>query len=528
MTSLSQKMQLSPFPITLQGAKGQLIKTSGLYKSHQHPDNHNHSYNTFHRIAVESPPSTMISSGSKHTFYLKSNYAMKPHNPRVEYTCVVANASVRVAPLISQVKQITFSRGTGNQVHILGEQIKLSMQAIASDRVREQKFREAGSVDDVYTGRDLPVGTHKLYLPLDYTILGLTQPFFPNWGNQDLKVEIEWYSGVISGTATNITCSEAHFLCNDTALTDADAQELVAIHRNPVITNYLDWELVEPANTPSTSAGSVNNVFLDQLHGKCVAMLVALRDSGWAMAGNTASLYRDAGEGSLSLLQPDGGPIRGFDSIPLPICKQEFINHFPSSRLNSMSNRAVYMIPFGDELSDSVNAGVLNGYMSFAGGKNRLVYTQDSSSSVQEVHTVDFSNSANTAGLYRIAWGPEMTDSLAYNANVATIKSTVEALPSFKRNGWTVTASGTAEADLTFTFGVRDGSPFSDTGYKLEIIPDGLRNGDTPPLYTAVDTVVSTVGKTGRLASAYSIDVYCLMLKKNVQLPNGAFRDEYV
>ena len=130
-----------------------------------------------------------------------------------------------------------------------------------------------------------------------------------------------------------------------------------------------------------------------------------------------------------------------------------------------------------------------------------------------EVQTITLTNPANDGGYYQLAWGGDVTDSLVYNASVATMKAAFEALPSVKRAGLTVTFSGTAAATFTATF-----LPYGPVNDLIRIIPTSLNDGGVAEIGS---TAITTPGVRGFSAGTYQIDILGLCWSDMVMLPNG-------
>ncbi len=118
------------------------------------------------------------------------------------------------------------------------------------------------------------------------------------------------------------------------------------------------------------------------------------------------------------------------------------------------------------------------GFFQFDGTNIKLAITFPANGTAH-VTTFTLTNSANDGGAYRFIASnrlngeTQVTDSLAYNANAATMKAAIEALDPIANQGFTVTASGAATATFTLTWNARDGR-VSDL-VNINMIGDTLR-----------------------------------------------------
>ena len=133
------------------------------------------------------------------------------------------------------------------------------------------------------------------------------------------------------------------------------------------------------------------------------------------------------------------------------------------------------------------------------------------SAGTAEVTTYTLTNAANDGGNYQFFvsakndYGSELSDSVAFGATVATMKSTVEALQPVSDRGYTVTASGTATTTFTLTYDANNDGRISDN-IDLKMVVGNLNDGG---VFDSVSTATTTYGQTGwSTSSDYSVYVY--------------------
>jgi hypothetical protein len=144
---------------------------------------------------------------------------------------------------------------------------------------------------------------------------------------------------------------------------------------------------------------------------------------------------------------------------------------------------------------------------------NELLKITPDAVGTNEIQTITLTNAGNDGGYYQLAFRGDIMSSLVYNANAAAIKAALEALPSMKRSGLTVTASAAATSTFTLTFAPPH--PIVDL---VTIIPTSLNKAAT---FEIGSSAVTTPGVDGFTAGTYTIDIYALCFQDAHINPSG-------
>lgn len=240
------------------------------------------------------------------------------------------------------------------------------------------------------------------------------------------------------------------------------------------------------------------------------------RDLAGLMFMVRADNYTNSSEGYLKCVNLDGGTvdivngasqsIYGNSQVApaLDVIRREvFARMFKNKKFSD--NRHVYILPFSNDLVKAAH-GIKDGSLRME-DNYKLVITPPAAG-VAAVQTVNLNNPANDGGYYKLAHKGFTTNSLAYNATAASIKSALEALPSFLNHPGsplTVTASGTAETDFTLTF-ASTVEPPNEPEDLVQLVSESLNDGTVADFGS---TSVTTHGKLGfTTGSTYTITVY--------------------
>jgi hypothetical protein len=312
----------------------------------------------------------------------------------------------------------------------------------------------------------------------------------------------------VSGSGT-ASLSNLQMLIEEERLTDEEEKMALSVQMsNKTEFQYLDWMRVS-ATTQTLTAATEYSFDLSSIGSKHVPfILLAIRadnytnSSGGTLKFLSLGSNNTATEATVNLGDPTGRKLldNGTGDIDYEFLKNQIWNEHFSSDFNS---RNLHLIPFCASVKDAFK-GIKNGYIAFTPDKWTL-RLRPSTAGTAPVQTLSCTNSANDAGSYKLAYRGDLSDSLAFNATAATMKTAFEALPAAQNHPGgplTITFSGALTATRTATF-PSNLPPPRDLVYA---ITESLIQSTTPERTTTSQTTLGIEGFT--TGSTYTIDAY--------------------
>lgn len=156
-----------------------------------------------------------------------------------------------------------------------------------------------------------------------------------------------------------------------------------------------------------------------------------------------------------------------------------------------MDNFPIYLIQFTKNITSSIE-GTSVGYLdSTDSADNSYQFQITAKEGVAQVQTITTTSVPTAAGYYSLSYNGEKTARIAYNASVGSIKTALESLENFRREGLTVTVAGVITGgSLTLTF-----AKHNNPKYLVKFNGESLV--DATPLPVNGNTVVTTKGYPG-------------------------------
>lgn len=486
--------------------------------------------------AYNTVANTAFSNGNTITFRIPLSQLETLENLTLKWTITETGTSnsITVLPVFwfSERIELHVNNGTNECWRTYPEVEYFAHCSLPPKSKQTRSYLESvGLSENYYQGKDVVIpasGKKVFYQHLLTCPIEFWRPHVSGMkGYWELNVICRSTSGTIvsagSGTAS---LSNLELLINHVKLPSPLKNTMVNhLVKNDVGWNYLDWMHIQESSQTLT-AGSTYTFDLDNIGHKHVPFLImAIRADGYAASGNGFMKFKHLGDqdvttgSTLDLLDStDRSILGGGNAIDVAVIEKKFLEHFD----NDFHNRHLYFIPLCGDAKGAIHGSKINGYFSFDGSKFKIEI-KPSSAGTACVQTLDCNNAANDGGYYKLAFKGHMTDSLAYNANAAAIKSALEALPSFR--DWdgqplTVTASGALTTDATLTFSAVDSKQPNDD--LVQVIVETLNDGGIAVAPEFVSSSVTTVGRTGfTTASTYTIDVYVPYYRTIIQTRNG-------
>lgn len=377
-----------------------------------------------------------------------------------------------------------------------------------SERQSEQFFRDTNLSREYYERDDpLKANTTRYYrLPL------LACPWDGQWLNNLKSVftlEIEFKPIIVSGSGV-AGLADVSLEIHHRHPSAAEESKYRSMMNNVVSRRFLQPVFIEE-NSKTLTASTTATIDLSALEGTCAALLFMVRSDNYSATGSADKQFLHLGhDATVDIISASGDSLYAGGQ---PVRADLLLGHeYSAHGLSELGERrAIYLMPFCSNLRAAYSGqGPVEG-MYFDKSKIRLELNMGSAGTAT-VQTITCTNAANDAGHYNLAHNGDVTDNLAAAANAATIKSTLEALPSFKQAAYgpmTVTASAALTTTATLTFGTNT-EPQNSEKDQVRLITSSLNDGG---VFESAATATSTTGVSpGWLSgSSYSVTVLALM-----------------
>lgn len=439
---------------------------------------------------------------------------------RIRLTESGGSNPVTIVPIPYLFERIEFwaDNGSGDMIQIEYGDTMFWKYNVYSEEQGKRLMLNINSSNKWENGIAIPAGKSiDYYLEFPGSWIEIVKPFVGGMKG-DILCRLYTRNGIIASGNGTVALSQLDLILEVEELDDEDNRHHMIEYEDKIF-RYTYLDVVNVSESKTCTASAETKFSLENLNGKCAFLMFCLRSSTSATS-NAITNYADLTDlCQVDLLGPQNQKLLGHGT---PLYAKELKSlmnkHFPGS-LGSHKN--VYIIPFCSSAMQAFT-GAKDGYFLFQGENYNLSLTFPGAGTA-EVQTVTLTNPANDGGYYQLAYKGHVTNSLAYNADVATgMKAALDALPSMVEDGLTSTFSGQATSTFTITF-----SPAKPVAYQnghnsnlVKIIPTSLNDGGTAEIGA---TTVTTVGNAGWTTGTYTIDLYAFMYK-DVYVNDGRIR----
>lgn len=506
MSSLGMSLKgdsiLSRTPLVSIGRRSREGKAFEVYRP-AHQVGGVQGFQSIHTVSAKSPPSNLFQGSNQYQFEIEPGNFNICNDAWLEIKFTVTSSSARLAPTPLWIRQITFRNGQKDVFETYGQALLTNTILLHSQSQLEGKVLRMMNMGDDY--QPLPSyavnSSHVLYCPLNSSLLGFGKICFSEL-NGRLDMMIHTQSPVVSGSGV-VTLTGMNLLVNSDVPSRADYSHIDHAYSN----NILERRILQPQyllNSGQTlTAGSEYQLYLDSFSGRFSHFIVKIMASGATNANNGLHDYISPGDGALiDFKDPTGQSIYGQGtSISYNFLKSfVWADHVLN---NYATKKNLIPILFCHDLKRTYG-GEIDGHIELRSLRNYISITP-SAAGTSCVQTLTLSGTS-ASGTYQLMFKGYLTDSLAYNANVATIKAALEALPPFQQ--WpgrpltvTVSAAISAGTSVTFTFDSTAGN-VSDL---VILVPGSLAT--SAPAAVSGSTALTTSGVPGFTTGTYDIFV---------------------
>ena len=308
---------------------------------------------------------------------------------------------------------------------------------------------------------------------------------------------------VVSGSVSNLSLDDIEIVALSRREEHFDDKHRMETHKKKNKYIFCETEKIT-YNNKNIQSGVETKCDLQSASGKCPFMVVVIKPNT-TPAASDESLYDFVELGANATIDIQNASGQSEISVSNNTWDVEYLEKLFVEKTGSKNIAGFYVIPFCESIHKSVS-GHINGFYQFYGARTDLVIKPDVTGTA-EVQAIDTGVTAPDDGSYRFMINGEVSDSLAYNATVASMKTAFEAIPCVRKLGLTVTFSATA-ANGTFnaTFDTNRDGRVSDRLGKIELISQNLNDGGVE---AAPTTSVSTYGKIGWAnGTNYTIEIF--------------------
>ena len=448
----------------------------------------------------------------EHRIEAKALHKMVGLSLRWKLTLSVANSRLIGAPFFVNRIEFRSAGGSGDVIQTLHPESQLLLTGMLPEGTRAE-YAHIGNYTNKWGAdpdRNLISGQQVTFeSPLLAT-------FFESHGgidaqtlSEDILMVIYTRPSIVSSGGGTVTLNELTLLIDhvEHKVDSIGMQARRLLNMSPIASNYLD--VVRIPRSSNTITAATNFRFdLDTLENKkCPFLLFGVRASNTGVADQGITKFLNLGieNTTIDIVNASGQSIWGRGSaIDATHLKHVIMGQHFESDFGKYTN--LYVIPFTEDIKQAV-AGIMSGYYQFPDGQHQLSITPGAVA-VAEIHSLTCTSAGNDSGVYRWLFQGEASAPLAFNANVAAMKTAFEAMDSVI--GWpggcTVTFDSTLETTATCTFG--DSRRYPLIGVICESLADG-GVGDS------ITVTRSTVGNGGwTTTTTASFDCYAFYFKE--------------
>ena len=491
-----------------------------VHVPHHQVEAHAH-VNKFITMPKDTISSTAFTTNTFIDFYIKGGSAKRLTSFLLRFKIRESAASSMVilpAPLLIDRLEIAPKRGSGKILawcygDTLYQNLCLTHSKEQFEQIRKISYLSSNYyITDEYNLQK--ASESRWYsVSLDPWLFSIVHPNFQHV-KEDIRLRVYTRNGIVVSGSGNPVLDDMELICEEIDENhnyDHDDHEGLHLTRAINAYNFLDPVQMEVQTT--LSASSKYQFDLENLVGKCAFLSLAVRSSLSATSKGIVNYVYLGSDSQIDLVSHtqksllcNGAPISG-DLFLFDLARKYSPSDFTAWR-------SCYIIPFCDNPVNALMTGSISGFVEFDKTRKYLNITPGAAA-VSEVQTLDVS-ATPTSGNYNLCFKGEITDSLAFNANAASIKAALENLEWFKRNNVTVTASAAlSTGDITLTFTDPNGAL---DGELVKCLPIALENSTIP---VTVSTARSTVGRRGFTTGTYYITVYAWVYRSVLQNGNA-------
>jgi hypothetical protein len=256
---------------------------------------------------------------------------------------------------------------------------------------------------------------------------------------------------IVASGAGTVSLTQIDMISLEMSASPNDEQAIDHIHKTSVVSH----PFVEPilvSTTATLTADQALNINLNNLHGWFSHFLIVARLASETYSNHGLSNYVSFGKtAQIDLLDPTQQSVFGQGSAPTVGFLQSCLPQILFTGSNP--TKPCVVVPFGHPES-ALEHGIVDGCQ-FLDGKLYVLRIIPKSGTAQTWTVTPDANASS--GRYSITFETEngefsSTDSLAYNANAATIQSAVNAMEVVRKYGLTVNANqGLSAGAVTLT-----------------------------------------------------------------------------
>lgn len=484
--------------------------------------------------ASPSVSSTIFASGGVYNMRTKFNMLNKPKNLWLRFTITESGGSNNMVLTDSAhfIQKIEFISSGNNIVYTsYGDCLYWEDCVLPPEESISKKYRQWLNVSDKYYETSLKHGASQ---QREYRVPMLSTPLhdeFVGDVDNEFNIRITTRNGIVATGSGTVQLDNLRLEIEHEELSQSDT----AYHHSLLDTVQVK-KMLQPVHVQVTgqslTASTKLTIDLDQLQADVAFLLIMIRDDSYSSTNSTDKSFRWLGHDATIDLENSSGEslYGGGTAVPADFfLEPTYSSHGLNTKFSEY--RACYLMPFCDNVR-SAYGGLQRGYFTFDGSKYRLAITPGAAGT-DSVQTVNLNNAANDGGYYKLQQAGHVTDSLAYNANAAGIKSALEALPVNKQAPYgprTVTASGAATTDFTLTFDNEvGGGDMTHPEETVQLITETLNDGGISVAPEFSSTTITTDGKDGwsNMSSNATIDIYAYAYR-DVFKKGGRFKAKAV
>lgn len=467
----------------------------------------------FLTLSAQNPSASVFTKKSKFEIDIDPKDLLKIKSVDLRLKLSVTSAAVTMLPANYLIDRIEFwtraGRGKGGLIYTyFPETFVVNKQLLSEEEDKAQQALTG------YVERDMHFSTKKFWRKLKieasesrYVYIPIIGSFFDNesifWPHVETGIRCVVHTKgssywLVSGTASNLSLSEADLIFEQFSISDTDFQFHEALHKSGTRRyKYLDCQ-EQTMNNKAMTAGSTT-LFDLGLNGKFSHLAFMILPDGSPSATNSTWIdFCDLGPNSeIDVLdsKKNSAIANGVPILSDYLHKKIYVQQFGRKPIDGL-----YVIPFSKDIR-SAYAGVMShGWMTLNSSKNEMLSIKFDTAPTKEVHTVNLTNPGNDGGYYRLQLNNYVSASLAHNTSAANMKAFLDSVPDLADRGITTTCSGTAETDFTVTYDTTNttdnaGKVYEYIGYP-NLIVESLNDGTVEEIVAAA-TTASTVGVRG-------------------------------